>query len=80
MHIMIHSSLLRFVCVVFFRGKAKIWCEVRIPEKGSNAFNNIAVKNFARFQADLDHVTLKTWASREFFVDDGVQLPRIFER
>src|ERR1700761_7850259 len=80
MHVVIHSSVLCVVGVVLLRGKAEVWCKVWIPKKGSDAFNNILVKYFTRFGSNHDHVTLETGASRQFFVNDRVELPRVLER
>ena len=80
MHVVIHPSVLCVVRVVFLGGKAKVWCKSWIPKKGSDAFNDVAVKNFARFGPNLDHVTLETWTTRKFFINDCIQLPCILER
>ena len=79
MHVVIHSCVLCIVCVVFLGGKAEVRCKVWIPKKGSDAFNDISVKHFTRFGSNRDHVTLKTRASRQFFVNDRVEFPRILE-
>ena len=80
MQVVIHLSVLCVVCVVFLRGKAEVQCKVWVPEKGSDAFNNILVKHFTRFGSNCNHVMLKMWVSWQFFVNDHIEFPCVLEQ
>ena len=78
---MVHSYALCVVGVMFLRGKTKKWSEVRIPKKGFDAVDHIAVKNFAHFGTNHHLMSLKTrTTTAQILIDESVQFPCIFER
>ena len=79
MHVMIHSSILCIIGVVFLGGKAKMRREIGIPKEGSDTFNHVAVENVTHFGANHDRVMLKMRTPWKFIVNDSVHLPGILE-